>query len=477
MKICKKVISVILAIIVMLSCIITSYATATSIRMNVSQATIQSGGQYQLSAIVAPSDANKNLQWSSNNTNVATVSSSGLVTGKNSGTATITCKTTDGSNLSASCVITVAQLISSINLSSTRMELNTGNSQRLTVSISPSNATAQALKWSSSNSSVATVDGNGTVTGKSPGTANITCVTTDGSKKSATCIVTVKQGVTSISLNKSTTTVGVGNSTQLTANVGPSNATNKSVSWTTSNGGVAKVNSNGQVVGISPGTATITCKSTDGTNITASCTVTVANVANGNNANTTPTPTQKPNSTKPNASPSQAVTQKPSLTEEKNNNNIEPEDTGETIELPNEEFEKAVDDIFSSEENQTEEKKYDITDMLQIKAMQSKKDMPLTISWSAIKGFTGYEVYVAVQKNKKAEITDNDYYYIGDVTGSYYEIINLESNRTYYVKLRTYMIDEETGEKELSDFTTPIKIKTKRKSVISTISSWFTKIY
>lgn len=203
----------------------------------------------------------------------------------------------------------------------------------------------------------------------------------------------------------------------------------------------------------------------------------MANVANGNNANTTPTQAQKPNSTKPNASPSQAVTQNPSLTEDKNTNDTEPEDTGETIELPEEEFEKAVDDIFSPEESQTEEKKYDITDMLQIKAAQNKKDMPLTISWSAVKGFTGYEVYVAVQENKKTEITDKDYYYIGDVTGSYYEIINLESNRTYYVKLRTYMVNEETGEKEFSDFTTPIKIKTKRKSIVSTISSWFTKIY
>lgn len=278
-----------------------------------------------------------------------------------------------------------------------------------------------------------------------------------------------------VCLNKSTATVGVGNSTQLTANVAPSNATNKSVSWTTSNGGVATVNSNGQVVGISPGTATITCKSTDGTNVSTSCTVTVANVANGSNANTTPTPTQKP-ATNPNTSLSQAVTQKPGLTEDKSNNNADPEDTGEITELPEEEFEKAVEDIFTLEDKPTEEKKYDISGMLNIKAMQSKKDMPLTISWSAVKGFTGYEVYVAIQKNKKTEITDNDYY-IGDVTGSYYEIINLESNRTYYVKLRTYMVNEDTGEKEFSDFTTPVKIKTKRKSIVNTISSWFTKIY
>lgn len=476
----------------MLSCTLfsfSSYAAATNIRMNVSQATIQSGGQYQLSAIITPSDASKSLRWTSSNPNVATVNNNGLVTGRSSGTSTITCTTTDGSNLSASCTITVAQLITSISMQGS-LEMNTGNTYRLSVSISPASATGKSLKWNSSNGNVATVSSDGTVTAKSPGTANITCVTTDGSKKSATCTVTVKQGVTGITLNKTSTTIGVGNSTQLTANVSPSNATNKSVKWSSSNTGVATVNGNGQVTGVGVGTTTITCRSSDG-NATASCTVTVANVSSGNSGNSgsagntsgTVKPNQGNQNNQSNQNGASNVSPAPSLNNSGNvtNENV-PEDVGEITELPEEELNKAIDDIFEDDnENENSEnngeKEYSIDTMLKPKLLQSKKENPLTISWSAVKGFSGYEIYVAVQKNKKDEISDDDYFFAGETMGSYYEIVNLEHKRTYFVKLRTYIIDEETGEKKHSDFTSPINIKIKGKGFTKTISDWFTKIY
>lgn len=481
-----RLFSTVMTIVLMLnmfSCTLfsfSSYAAATNIRMNISQATIQSGGQYQLSAIITPSDASKSLRWTSSNPNVATVNNNGLVTGKSSGTSTITCITTDGSNLSAFCTITVAQLITSISMQGS-LEMNTGNTYRLSVSISPASATGKSLKWNSSNGNVATVSSDGTVTAKSPGTANITCVTTDGSKKSATCTVTVKQGVTGITLNKTSATIGVGNSTQLTANVSPSNATNKSVKWNSSNTGVATVNGNGQVTGVGVGTTTITCRSSDG-NATASCTVTVANVSSGNSGSSGNTSgTAKPN--QGNQNNSSPVLPAPSLNSSENviNENI-PEDVGEITELPEEELNKAIDDIFEDDnENKSSEnngeKEYSIDTMLKPKLLQSKKENPLTISWSAVKGFSGYEIYVAIQKNKKDEISDDDYFFAGETTGSYYEIVNLEHKRAYFVKLRAYIIDEETGEKKYSDFTSPINMKIKGKGFVKTISDWFTKIY
>lgn len=481
-----RLFSAVMTIVLMLnvfSCTLfsfSSYAAATNIRMNISQATIQSGGQYQLSAIITPADASKSLRWTSSNPNVATVNNNGLVTGRSSGTSTITCTTTDGSNLSASCTITVAQLITSISMQGS-LEMNTGNTYRLSVSISPASATGKSLKWNSSNGNVATVSGDGTVTAKSPGTANITCVTTDGSKKSATCTVTVKQGVTGITLNKTSATIGVGNSTQLTANVSPSNATNKSVKWSSSNTGVATVNGNGQVTGVGVGTTTITCRSSDG-NATASCTVTVANVSSGNSGSSGNTSgTAKPNQGNQNNSP--PVSPAPSLNSSENviNENI-PEDVGEITELPEEELNKAIDDIFEDDnENKSSEnngeKEYSIDTMLKPKLLQSKKENPLTISWSAVKGFSGYEIYIAIQKNKKDEISDDDYFFAGETTGSYYEIVNLEHKRAYFVKLRAYIIDEETGEKKYSDFTSPINMKIKGKGFVKTISDWFTKIY
>lgn len=481
-----RLFSTVMTIVLMLnmfSCTLfsfSSYAAATNIRMNISQATIQSGGQYQLSAIITPADASKSLRWTSSNPNVATVDNNGLVTGRSSGTSTITCTTTDGSNLSASCTITVAQLITSISMQGS-LEMNTGNTYRLSVSISPASATGKSLKWNSSNGNVATVSSDGTVTAKSPGTANITCVTTDGSKKSATCTVTVKQGVTGITLNKTSATIGVGNSTQLTANVSPSNATNKSVKWNSSNTGVATVNGNGQVTGVGVGTTTITCRSSDG-NATASCTVTVANVSSGNSGSSGNTSgTAKPN--QGNQNNSSPVSPATSLNSSENviNENI-PEDVGEITELPEEELNKAIDDIFEDDnENKSSEnngeKEYSIDTMLKPKLLQSKKENPLTISWSAVKGFSGYEIYVAIQKNKKDEISDDNYFFAGETTGSYYEIVNLEHKRAYFVKLRAYIIDEETGEKKYSDFTSPINLKIKGKGFVKTISDWFTKIY
>ena len=170
-------------------------------------------------------------------------------------------------------------LATAISLNMTSAELTEGNTMQLSATVLPSNATNKTVTWTTSNSSVATVSSNGLVTAKNPGTATITARTTDGSNLSASCSVTVKQNVvlaTSISLNKTSAELTEGNTMQLSATVLPSNATNKTVTWTTSNSSVATVSSNGLVTAKSSGTATITATTTDGTNLSASCEVTVA---------------------------------------------------------------------------------------------------------------------------------------------------------------------------------------------------------
>lgn len=472
----KKFVSVVIVLALLLcTCCFVSSAAATSIRINVSQVTIQSGGQYQLSAIIMPSNSSKTLKWSSSNNSVASVNNNGLVTGRNSGTATITCTTTDGSNLSASCTVTVAQLISSISMQG-NLEIYTGNSQRLSVTITPSNATGKALKWSSSNNNVASVN-DGVVTGIAPGTATVTCVTTDGSKKSASCTVVVKQGVTGITLNKTNITLGVGNSAQLTASVHPSNASNKSVSWSSSNNGVASVDNSGRVTGNGVGTATITCRNGD---ITAYCNVTVANVSNGNtyvpsgahrNGNSG---SAGPGNTN-NSNNGNTVTVSNDSNNSGNDVNNVPEDEGDVIELPSDDFNQAVEDLFSKD-NDDSSKKYDITDVMKLQVRQSKKENPITISWTAVKGFSGYEVYAA-KKDGKKETSDEDYVLLGETTGSYYEIVNFKHKKTYQIKIRTYMINEETGEKNYSDFTDIVTIKTKSMKFSQWIKSLFVKMY
>ncbi len=131
-------------------------------------------------------------------------------------------------------------------------------------------ASVEPITFASSDTSIATVE-NGVITVKGFGTSTITATTESG--KTASCTVTINRKVTSVSLNKSKLSIKEGESATLTANVYPSNATNKNVSWISSNEKVATV-ANGTVTAVAPGTATITVKTEDGA-YTASCEVTV----------------------------------------------------------------------------------------------------------------------------------------------------------------------------------------------------------
>ena len=160
----------------------------------------------------------------------------------------------------------------SVSVSPSSLTLNVGGTYTLTKSVYPSNA-ATSYTWSSSNTSVATVDSNGKVTAKKAGTANITVKTSNG--KTATCKVTVKSTATtaptSISLSKSSLTLGAGESYTLTKSVYPSNAVT-SYTWSSSNTSVATV-SNGKVTAKKAGTTNITVKTSNGK--TATCKLTV----------------------------------------------------------------------------------------------------------------------------------------------------------------------------------------------------------
>ena len=226
--------------------------------------------------VLAENAENKSLTWSSTNTDVATVSSSGVVTAKAVGTTTIKAEATDGSGKYATCTVTVTPVyVSSISLNQSSQTLYTGGTVTLTATISPTNATNKSVKWSSSNAGIASVSSAGVVTANKAGTATITATAADGSGKTATCTITVKQKATSISLNKTSETIYINDNLQLTATVGPDDATDKSVTWSSNNTSVATVSSDGKVTGVGAGTATITAKTTDGSALTATCTVTV----------------------------------------------------------------------------------------------------------------------------------------------------------------------------------------------------------
>ena len=164
---------------------------------------------------------------------------------------------------------------SSVTFNKTNIAITVGGTEVLTAYVLPDNAANKDVYWSSSDDGVATVEG-GIVTAKSAGTATLTATTVDGLIK-ASCTVTVVQAgipVTGVRLNKSGLSLAVGKTFQLTPTVSPTNATNKSVTWTTSNSNVATVSATGAVTAKAAGSAIITVTTVDG-KFSATCTVKV----------------------------------------------------------------------------------------------------------------------------------------------------------------------------------------------------------
>jgi uncharacterized protein YjdB len=154
--------------------------------------TLNVGSPQQLAATITPANAsNKNLNWSSDNTAVATVSSTGMVTAVSVGTATITVTTEDGGKTATTAITTINQIfVSSISVLPATATIAMGNQQQLTATITPSNASNKNLSWTSSDTNVATVNSLGLVTSVAPGTCNITVTTQDG-EKTAIAAITV----------------------------------------------------------------------------------------------------------------------------------------------------------------------------------------------------------------------------------------------------------------------------------------------
>jgi len=238
------------------------------------------GGTETLIAEISPSNAtNKNVTWSSSNTDVATVSANGVVTGVSAGTALVIVATKDG-GYQAMCNVTVSNFAISVTGVSLKASTNLfiGDIENLIAVITPENATNQNVTWSSSNSAVATVSANGTITAVSEGTATVTVTTVDGGHK-ANCAVTISPiAVTGVSLNKPSTYIVKGDTETLYAIIEPENATNQNVTWSSNNTAVATVSANGEVSAVSAGTATITVTTVDGGH-QDTCAVTVSNFA------------------------------------------------------------------------------------------------------------------------------------------------------------------------------------------------------
>ena len=262
------------------TCTVTVLQPVTGISLDKTSVTLNTTDTYSLIANVNPTDAsNKSVTWNSSDAAIATVDDNGVVTGIKVGTATITVTTVDG-NFTATCAVTILQPVTGVHLDKTAVTLNTTDTYTLVATVDPIDASNKSVTWNSSDAAIATVDDNGVVTGIKAGTATITVTTVDGDF-AATCAVTVlQQPVTGISLDKTSVTLNTTETYTLVATVDPVDASNKSVTWSSSDAAIATVDDKGVLTGIKAGTATITVTTVDG-DFTATCAVTVLQPVTG----------------------------------------------------------------------------------------------------------------------------------------------------------------------------------------------------
>lgn len=236
----------------------------TSISLSKSSYTLDLSGvdSVTFTPTVVPSNTTDKIVWSSNKTSVATVTATssgakGTIFAKSPGTATITA--TCGGK-SATVVITVEASCTGLSLSKSSLEFDSRNvGEPVSAIFAPVNTT-DTITWKSSNTNVATVESSNTVSEaiiRSVGNGTCTVTATCGSK-SATCSVSVAIVATGIKLNKTNLSfTSKGETQSLSATVSPSDAVNKTVSWSSSNDNVATVDSNGVVTSVGTGTCTI----------------------------------------------------------------------------------------------------------------------------------------------------------------------------------------------------------------------------
>jgi len=262
-------------------CYISVVVPVSYISLNKNTLRLNKGESETLMATIDPSDAtDKTVTWSSSNTNVATVNK-GKVQAVGAGTAVITAKAGD---CTATCAVTVLVPVTSVSLSTTSILLNKGESTRVSVTVTPSDATYYGITYSITDNSIASVrvESNKSIVigAKNGGTAILTI---SAGEKSTECPITVVVPVSSISLNTNSVTIKQNQSVLLVASVGPDDATDKTVTWSSSNTAIATVDSGGKVKAISEGSATITAKAGE---ITATCNVIVSNTSSGGHEGT-----------------------------------------------------------------------------------------------------------------------------------------------------------------------------------------------
>ncbi|MGG0656980.1 Ig-like domain-containing protein [Rummeliibacillus pycnus] len=232
----------------------------SSIVLNSNDISIQKGNTFTLKSTIVPSDAqNQEVTWKSNNTNIATVSETGEVKGVSAGKTSIVVTSVANPSVTSQVNVTVTPILpTKISVNKTSLHIANGQKYLVKATVAPTNAENKKVKWTTSNAKIATVSSEGLITAKANGNAVISA-TAVGNEKLVTTIK-VNVSTKTVKANKSSLTLVSGKSSTVKAIVSPSDATQKSVTWSTSNSKIASVSSKGTIKAKKPGTVTITAK-------------------------------------------------------------------------------------------------------------------------------------------------------------------------------------------------------------------------
>lgn len=256
---------------------------ATDFSVSPASENILVGGTFNINPVFTPTDTtNKNVDYQSLDTGVATVDNNGVVTGVGAGDVLIVCVAEDG-GFRSECAVHVENAIQ-FSLNPSVRELAVGHSFTPVKVTKPSNASKTA-KWKSSNTAIATVDSKGKVKGKRIGTCTITCTLTNYNQ-SAKCTVKVRKLNSKVKFDKTNIRIGVGQTYTIKRTVWSNASTTPKLSWKTSNKRILTVNSSGKIKGIRVGLAKITAITKDKIHAKAVCNVRVIRRAKSIGLNT-----------------------------------------------------------------------------------------------------------------------------------------------------------------------------------------------
>ncbi len=259
------------------SCVVTaSFIPATGITLNATDTIVSKSKRIYLSATVAPAEAsNTKVLWSTSDESIATVTTSGRVQGIANGTAIITATTEDGTFVT-SCNITVADIpVTGVAFVSDTMSVKVGKSVFLGKNILPSIATITSVSYSSDNVAVATISTSGYVKGITTGNTVVRLTTTDGGF-SDSCVVKVIDAVSSLAIKNETTQLIVGDELTVTAITFPESAIDD-VTWLSLDKRLGSIDKDGKIMALKPGNCGFVATSTDNTNATDTCWITISN--------------------------------------------------------------------------------------------------------------------------------------------------------------------------------------------------------